>query len=64
MKEQEEDYQPFGEEWKAEIRKMKKEMIIELYAASCQKRKAIESQLEECQIALGTIAEYHKPDNQ
>ena len=31
------NYVPFGEEWKAEVRKLKKEMIIELYANACQK---------------------------
>ena len=39
------EYIPFGEEWKKEVSKLPKAILIERWAAACQKRQELESRL-------------------
>jgi hypothetical protein len=41
------DYIPFGEEWKKEVSKLPKAMLIEQWVAACQKRQELESRLSQ-----------------
>lgn len=52
------DYEPFGEEWKAEIMKNSKRDIVELYRTVCLKLK---KQLEKKSVVLHFTNRETKP---
>lgn len=43
MNKEQDNYEPYGPEWEAELMKLPKKFIIELYRTSCQKRKEAEA---------------------
>lgn len=51
-------YEPYGPEWEAELMKTPKKFIIELYRASCQKRKDAETGHAEGQSKWIKVSEW------
>lgn len=53
------DYVPFGDEWKAYVKRMPKDEIIRLFADSCSFKddriESLESQVKELREALNTV---------
>lgn len=50
MKTNDENYEPFGEEWEKELMKLPKKYIIGLYKGVCEKLQDREAEIKELEI--------------